>query len=248
MPKPHCLRRSKKEEMAASEQPGIGRRCTPRAQTVAEIALVLLDSETLRAAPPVASEGGEKRAGSCAGEAHAEGDRCDRRRTNKDQGNCSNRSRDCPLWSSLHSNGEFGLRQIFETRPGIFWRLPENVESMFCCSSKSSPQDKRFEERSRWPTSSTWVAGNTLLMMCLWRRLGVDRLLKAAYEKGTVLSVMSAGSICWFGSGHSDSMSFTIHETGNASMCGAWSFSKASIAPITTAGRGVSPGEGTFGT
>jgi len=50
--------------------------------------------------------------------------------------------------------------------------------------------------------------GNTLLMMCLWRRLGVDKLLKAAYEDGTVLAGISAGSICWFDSGHSDSMSF----------------------------------------
>lgn len=50
--------------------------------------------------------------------------------------------------------------------------------------------------------------GNTLLMMRVWRRLGVDRLLVSAYENGTVLSGISAGSICWFDSGHSDSMSF----------------------------------------
>jgi dipeptidase E len=50
--------------------------------------------------------------------------------------------------------------------------------------------------------------GNTLLMMRLWRRMGVDKLLKSAYENGTVLSGISAGSICWFDSGHSDSMSF----------------------------------------
>ena len=50
--------------------------------------------------------------------------------------------------------------------------------------------------------------GNTLQMMRLWRRLGVDKLLISAYENGTVLSGISAGSICWFDSGHSDSMSF----------------------------------------
>ena len=50
--------------------------------------------------------------------------------------------------------------------------------------------------------------GNTLFMMRVWRRLGVDRLLKSAYENGTVLSGISAGSICWFESGHSDSLSF----------------------------------------
>lgn len=50
--------------------------------------------------------------------------------------------------------------------------------------------------------------GNTLLMMRVWRRLGVDKMLKTAYENGTVLSGISAGAICWFESGHSDSMSF----------------------------------------
>ncbi len=50
--------------------------------------------------------------------------------------------------------------------------------------------------------------GNTLQMMRLWRRRGVDKLLKSAYENGTVLSGTSAGAICWFDSGHSDSMSF----------------------------------------
>lgn len=50
--------------------------------------------------------------------------------------------------------------------------------------------------------------GNTLLMMRLWRRLGVANLLRAAYENGTVMAGISAGSICWFESGHSDSMSF----------------------------------------
>src|ERR1700756_6648 len=50
--------------------------------------------------------------------------------------------------------------------------------------------------------------GNKLRMMHVWRRLGVDKLLWSAYENGTVLSGISAGSICWFDSGHSDSMSF----------------------------------------
>jgi len=50
--------------------------------------------------------------------------------------------------------------------------------------------------------------GNTLQMMRLWRRLGVDKILKEAYGRGIVLSGISAGSICWFESGHSDSMSF----------------------------------------
>ena len=44
--------------------------------------------------------------------------------------------------------------------------------------------------------------------MKLWRRLGVDRLLRLAWNRGIVLCGVSAGSICWFASGHSDSLSF----------------------------------------
>lgn len=50
--------------------------------------------------------------------------------------------------------------------------------------------------------------GNTLKMMRRWRKLGVDQLLRQAYEAGTVLCGVSAGAICWFAGGHSDSMSF----------------------------------------
>ena len=54
--------------------------------------------------------------------------------------------------------------------------------------------------------------GNTLKMMRRWRRLGVDALLRDAYTKGAVLCGVSAGAICWFESGHSDSMSFYSPE------------------------------------
>jgi len=47
--------------------------------------------------------------------------------------------------------------------------------------------------------------GNTLRMMNLWRRLRVDSVLQQAQEKGKVLCGVSAGSICWFSYGQSDS-------------------------------------------
>jgi len=50
--------------------------------------------------------------------------------------------------------------------------------------------------------------GNTLKMMNVWRRLGIDEMLKIAAQKGIVLSGLSAGAICWFKYGHSDSRSF----------------------------------------
>lgn len=55
--------------------------------------------------------------------------------------------------------------------------------------------------------------GNTLKMMRLWRKLGVDQVLHQAAKKGTILSGISAGAICWFREGCSDSLSFTSGST-----------------------------------
>lgn len=46
--------------------------------------------------------------------------------------------------------------------------------------------------------------GNTGRMLAIWREHQVDRMLLEAYNKGTVLSGVSAGSICWFEHGHSE--------------------------------------------
>jgi dipeptidase E len=51
--------------------------------------------------------------------------------------------------------------------------------------------------------------GNTLRMMKLWRRRGLDRLLACAAADGAVLAGVSAGAICWCAAGVSDSRSFT---------------------------------------
>lgn len=50
--------------------------------------------------------------------------------------------------------------------------------------------------------------GNTLRMMKLWRQLGVDKCLDKARKRGAVLCGLSAGAICWFRQGNSDSRKF----------------------------------------
>lgn len=57
--------------------------------------------------------------------------------------------------------------------------------------------------------------GNTKLMMQYWKMYRVDEALKDAYMEGTILAGLSAGSICWFESGHSDSMSFESKGSWN---------------------------------
>ena len=47
--------------------------------------------------------------------------------------------------------------------------------------------------------------GNTRNMLAIWRACGFDSLLRRAWESGTVLCGISAGAICWFEQGHTDS-------------------------------------------
>ncbi len=47
--------------------------------------------------------------------------------------------------------------------------------------------------------------GNTANALAIWRVHGVDVLLREAWERGVVLCGLSAGSICWFDYGLTDS-------------------------------------------
>ena len=47
--------------------------------------------------------------------------------------------------------------------------------------------------------------GNTKSMLAIWRDWGLDKVLRAAYESGIIMSGVSAGAICWFDKGITDS-------------------------------------------
>ncbi len=47
--------------------------------------------------------------------------------------------------------------------------------------------------------------GNTLNMMAIWKAQGIDVALKKAYDNGIILAGGSAGSLCWFTAGSTDS-------------------------------------------
>lgn len=56
--------------------------------------------------------------------------------------------------------------------------------------------------------------GNTLKMLKSWRKYGLDRVLLKATKKDIVLSGLSAGAICWFRYGCSDSRKNTNPKKG----------------------------------
>ena len=69
-----------------------------------------------------------------------------------------------------------------------------------------------FEKMSALVLESDLIyvgGGNTYRMMKIWRRLGLDTVLMEAASRGIVLSGLSAGAICWFKYGCSDSRSFS---------------------------------------
>lgn len=48
--------------------------------------------------------------------------------------------------------------------------------------------------------------GNTKSMLALWREWELDTILREAWQRGIVLAGVSAGSICWFEQGITDSI------------------------------------------
>jgi peptidase E len=66
-------------------------------------------------------------------------------------------------------------------------------------------QDVSFEEVLLNVDAIVVGGGNTLNMMAIWKAQGIDVVLKKALEKGIVLAGGSAGSLCWFENGTTDS-------------------------------------------
>ncbi len=56
--------------------------------------------------------------------------------------------------------------------------------------------------------------GNTANMLAIWRVHGVDRALRAAWERGAVLGGMSAGANCWFEDSVTDSFGPSLRPLG----------------------------------
>jgi dipeptidase E len=74
---------------------------------------------------------------------------------------------------------------------------------------KEKPSQKETEDKIL-NTDIIYVGGgSTLRMMKVWRKTRVDKVLKRAYERGIVLSGKSAGSICWFDYGYSNSLKYS---------------------------------------
>jgi dipeptidase E len=85
----------------------------------------------------------------------------------------------------------------------IYARLPETARASYLPFFPWPPEDLRGFALSQ---DVIFVSGgNTANMLAIWRVHGFDQILREAWEAGVVLTGWSAGMICWFEAGVTDS-------------------------------------------
>ncbi|MFO7794116.1 MAG: peptidase E [Candidatus Nanohaloarchaea archaeon] len=81
----------------------------------------------------------------------------------------------------------------------------------------SDPSEEEINRKFEWADIIYVSGGNTKEMMNKWKETGVNEKLRKAYNEEKLLSGLSAGAICWFEYGHSDSESYETEDS-------EWSF------------------------
>ena len=73
--------------------------------------------------------------------------------------------------------------------------------------------EEMMDELFSWADVIFCGGGNTAFMLEKWQEFGIDERLKKVYaENSAVLSGISAGAMCWFETGYTDSDSFEGNE------------------------------------
>jgi peptidase E len=78
---------------------------------------------------------------------------------------------------------------------------PSHQESFIA----STRQTRTWEEVFLSVDGIVCSGGNTLNQQAIWRAQGIDAVLRQAWDRGIVLGGASAGSLCWFEEGTTDS-------------------------------------------
>lgn len=109
--------------------------------------------------------------------------------------------------------------------------------------TSKSYRDKEIDQLLSWADIIYVGGGDTISMMQTWKKYGVDEKLKQIYEKDSaVLTGISAGAICWFYCGHSDSEA--SHNEKNGKYC--WATGMLDIFHMAYCPHYNEPGRNTF--
>ena len=118
------------------------------------------------------------------------------------------------------------LKQSEKEKPNILFIPTASAEdksyivNFYACFSKlkCSPSHLTFFQRTPRLDSLITKAdiiyvggGNTKSMLAVWREWKLDKLLLKAYKNGKILSGVSAGAICWFQQGVTDSWASNLN-------------------------------------
>jgi dipeptidase E len=77
-----------------------------------------------------------------------------------------------------------------------------SVQESFIASAR---QSRSWEEVFLSVDAIVASGGNTLNQQAIWKAQGIDAVLRQAWDRGIVLGGASAGSLCWFEEGTTDS-------------------------------------------
>ena len=94
-------------------------------------------------------------------------------------------------------------------------RFYEAFEKLICTPAHLSLFSQNFMNLKAYVMQHDILyvgGGNTRNMLSLWKEWGLDTILKEAYKKGIILAGISAGSICWFEEGVTDSMNNNLSK------------------------------------
>ena len=84
-----------------------------------------------------------------------------------------------------------------EKKISLFYKRFENTEFELSHFNLTS----NINGFSKWLLSKDIVyigGGNTVFMLEIWKKNKLEHIFKDAYEKGIILSGISAGAVCWF--------------------------------------------------
>lgn len=86
---------------------------------------------------------------------------------------------------------------------------PLNCQVKALCLTRKEYAQTEIDELLEWADIIYVGGGDTFSMMEIWRKYGLDKKLREVYTKDTaILAGISAGAMCWFDCGHSNSEVF----------------------------------------
>jgi peptidase E len=109
------------------------------------------------------------------------------------------RPRICYLPTASADNPQ-GIVSFYESCAPL--NVEPHVQGSFIASTR---QDRSWEEVFLSMDAIVCSGGNTLNQQAIWKAQGIDLVLQEAWDRGIVLGGASAGSLCWFEEGTTDS-------------------------------------------